>query len=644
MRKRQEFTTPSKGNKLTQLADTFQKVEIANLEREVSRLGRKYARLAKKMAMYGVLDAIARKADVFAQNRLKDRHRLRAVDTLDKILLKKEMLKAALETNQTALQRMLDDTDNLATIAFFKQDLALYNAEGGLLPLIALKSELTQIEREIEQVEKKYNNLLHERGGIRPEKHFYDNPAGYWIASILLYSAEVSVNNTAMVEIGEISNGMAFLMAIAISGLMSIASLRAGTLLQSGKFIQGALWTLTGLALAFGVMTLRLDKSIVLTLAVFVFYGFSMLLSYSKAADSALFHSEKVLKKLERRRAVIQTKIGIQEHALLLQKVEITTTYEGETGTFTMQARDFLTRQIEESLMMAKHIESINSHMKNRINNLYTEGVINYDRAYHSISRWIPWHKRATPTSYNGKQASANGKTVSNVATFLLLGVLSVFLWGCNPAVPQDVAVIIDQTANAQNTEVSKLSEYIFKKVLPESIEGEVSLTVSTIGETSKQRIHGINLEPAGSWITRLEVERQKDVKSFSVATDSLLNLVLATKDSLGYSFVHENIAALLAELKPTEKEVHRVAVVVSDMIMNTPDLSFYRNPELLDDFEDLGHRLEERAPLPEIGDLNLRIIYLPIKSTDALFSKSLKFWTWFYERHGARVTYIPGL
>jgi hypothetical protein len=630
-------------------------IDLEQLSVYCEKLETRYARYSKRMYLKGRREAFIRVFDTKSHpgSHTKQLHRLQGISALDTVKAEIQKTRSELELAKTFAERDKNDEQWLQTLEQYEKDLAFAEADLDKIPLITLYEKSRKLEQKLKRYEAKYNTLLKGRySNIIPTRYLYDHPAGYWSICAFIYGAEIVVNYSAVVNLGEISNSMALLLAFAISGLMSITAMVSGSNLKKGKRWSGILWGLAGVLLCLGVMVLRLDKNVVLTFAVFVFFGISLLLSYAKAINFDLFQAERKISKLKVKLARALTQNAKIETADHLQRTEIRTQYQGSTGTLSMIWNRTLQQQIDEYNKQIQQLDILEKQYEKRLNSLFEEGCQNYNRGYILMSRAlfrkvrpnIPGETVPSLSTVNKEEnKSGNGQAGLQIAKTVILCIVGSLLFSCTPAEVHEVTILIDQTHEHQ-IEASRLSDYVFDQVLQIDESGmrdEIRLTVSAIGETSKQPAKLLKLPEGDPWVSRKDVERRKQIHDFTSSADSLIHEVMSTKDSLVFSFIHENIALHLNRLAALPGDANRHVIVLSDMLIHTPDLSVYRSPQLLDDVQELETRLIEFSPLPACDNIEIYIAYFPDRYTDALFSKSLNFFTGLYNKHGARTTYL---
>lgn len=155
-----------------------------------------------------------------------------------------------------------------------------------------------------------------------------------------------------------------------------------------------------------------------------------------------------------------------------------------------------------------------------------------------------------------------------------------------------------------------------------------------------------IKIEPQNKWLSN-EMERQGEIKKFKIAIES--KLAESTIDSIEKenSSIYLPIARELNELSQS-KSNRRILVVYSDLMENTPELSFYRKGdfELVKNQPDaLQKRFEKELLISSLGGIEIYFIYQPkdIKS-DQRFQIISEFYKKLLESKGAKVTISANL
>lgn len=170
------------------------------------------------------------------------------------------------------------------------------------------------------------------------------------------------------------------------------------------------------------------------------------------------------------------------------------------------------------------------------------------------------------------------------------------------------------------------------------SLQGAV-FAVRSISDVSYTSRHVAELLPENKWMVN-EFERAKEIKKFSAETARLL--AIETVDSgKAYSSIYLPLARELNELSKSKSE-KRILLVYSDLMENTPELSFYRNEdfELLKNQPDLlQKRLEKELLLNPLGGIEIHFIFQPKDNkSDKRFQIISEFYKKMFEQRGATV------
>ena len=520
-----------------------------------------------------------------------------------------------------------------------------------LLPLVELEENSKRLITELDELNQKRSMLL-KKIGMLPTKHFDDGKYGYWVLASLLYIGEIAINYSAIVNIGEISNLFASLLAIVFSALISITAFKTAMNWQHGKKWNGVFFGLSGLFLCGIIIALRINMNVFLTLLLPVFYLFSLALSFNKAIHFDYFTTERRIKKIKNKLIKLKTKTTHLQNLDHWRKTKESTEFEGKSGTVSdvllqkwQLHANVYERFLTQSMDMAAQQEA-------RLDSLYKEACLTYNRTYLITSKLL-FRKTQNFKFVEDIQPSQNSNEgfvfrsikaspEKNILSLILLLIVS----GCSKPDFHDVTVLVDQTHNHQS-KPEELSQFVFNEILSleEGVPKDaIHLTVSTIGDLSKQKEKKVGLSKGDPWFLAKDADRKQEITIFTSMVDSLLQQVITSENTFELSFIHQNIATHLNRMAKVKSKSSRTLIVFSDLLLHTPALSFYNNKDVLKSREKLANQLLEIKELEDCTGIIIYLVHLPDRSTDNLFSMALDFWTWFYENKGAQVIYKPGV
>lgn len=170
------------------------------------------------------------------------------------------------------------------------------------------------------------------------------------------------------------------------------------------------------------------------------------------------------------------------------------------------------------------------------------------------------------------------------------------------------------------------------------SLQGAI-VAVRNISDVSYTSRHVAELLPENKWMVN-EFERANDIKKFSAEIATLL--AIETVDSgKAYSSIYLPLARELNEISKSKSD-KRILLLYSDLMENTPELSFYKNEdfELLKNQPDLLlKRLEKELLLNPLGGIEIHFIFQPKDNkSDKRFQIISEFYKRMFEQRGATV------
>ena len=154
------------------------------------------------------------------------------------------------------------------------------------------------------------------------------------------------------------------------------------------------------------------------------------------------------------------------------------------------------------------------------------------------------------------------------------------------------------------------------------------------------------NLETKNEWLSN-ELERDKEIKNFKNEVLEIIGSSIKEETRKSNSSLYIPIANELNKLSQNKSD-KRVLVIYSDLMENTPDLSFYRKRdfELLKiNPEQVQKQLEKLAVLNSLSGIEVYFIYQPSDTkSDQIFQTISQFYKKLLEDRGAKVTISANL
>jgi hypothetical protein len=167
---------------------------------------------------------------------------------------------------------------------------------------------------------------------------------------------------------------------------------------------------------------------------------------------------------------------------------------------------------------------------------------------------------------------------------------------------------------------------------------------VSDVSYTPHWRI---SLVKGGKRIASSEFSRKREVEGFKARLSALLDS--AAHDTAGreHSSIYLPMVEELTRLANGNAD-RKVLVVLSDLMENTPDLSFYKPrtfAELESDPDKIKDELFAKEQLPDLTGVEIRLIYQPKNAKDDIrFQRVSNFFKQMFEAQGAKVTISANL
>lgn len=496
----------------------------------------------------------------------------------------------------------------------------------------------TQIRENHDALEKEKANqeqFLKEFDGYSPIPTIYDNRYSYWVIAFIIYGFELGLTFDIFEKIGDTNQLLNAIGAFTFPLAFAVSAIAGAKDLQKKNWIMGIGWVLFGLCTCAIAIYLRItysEQNPTTSILIVIFYLFSLLLAISKTKNFRWFKNQRAISKLSK------------QNQKLIRKRENIKAHLYEANSDSIEDKEVLHQQLSNA------IEAYRKEM----NDLFLLGCRTFNLGYEKRLR-IPFIKMIRQTFPEDKPLfeglkeeivghKSNGQYKGpRFATAPCIVLLTISLLSCS-APKQELTVLIDKTHPHHEVTTKSLASYISNSVL--EMKGDIPRDEChlTIGEIINRRISKektIDL-PSGK-IGPLEITKKRKavIEDFRVRMDSLISEEMMGVQDFKTSYVHQNITYHLNRMARRDENTKASMVVVSDMIMHTPELSFYKEHEVFQDYEALAKRLQTLMPLEDYSGISIHIFYLPSDpKSDYLFSEALKFWTWLYEKQNAEVIY----
>ncbi len=174
-----------------------------------------------------------------------------------------------------------------------------------------------------------------------------------------------------------------------------------------------------------------------------------------------------------------------------------------------------------------------------------------------------------------------------------------------------------------------------------------IDFTFFNVSDVSYTPHRRISLTTGGDRLASSEFTRKREVTAFKAKLMALLDS--ARRDTAGreHSSIYLPMAGELTRLAASNAD-RKVLVVFSDLMENTPDLSFYNSrtfAQLLTDQETISNQLSFKANLPDLAGVEIHFIYEPKNAKDdATYRRTSSFFKTLFESKGAKVSISANL
>lgn len=231
------------------------------------------------------------------------------------------------------------------------------------------------------------------------------------------------------------------------------------------------------------------------------------------------------------------------------------------------------------------------------------------------------------------------GTIIILIGVYMLLNLVKQ-----NQPITKEVALVIDVTDSTvtkpRPDEILRLYNLSGKN----KWNIEAIFHSSTFSDVSYTNSYEIKLEAENMWLSN-EFEREEKIKAFEEGITNELN----SNDSAGkrHSSIYLPLARELNRLSQSKAQ-QKVLIVYSDLMENSPELSFYREGTLRSLKTNPGAIkaiLEKQTTLPDLTGIEVHFIYQPATTEkDNEFNIVSKFYGKLLEEKGAQVTVSANL
>lgn len=512
------------------------------------------------------------------------------------------------------------------------------------------QEQIREINEEINQEDAEQHDLIrntyHQK---RPKKRLNDYTALYVIFLMLITLGEFPLNITALQNLGEFSNAFVLILSGFLALIMGFSAHAAGHAFFKRHRAEWLTAVILGLVVCLIVSVLRshMQGSLIMSLMNVLVFSFGCFISYDRARNLAFWNSVRRKKRLQRQKVRKQA---------LIDKVMVE--YRADAEKDVREQLDDLRLFIDSGTAALKTIQAYRNNLEKRIDAIHEEGMPIYRNA-NTLSRLKAGHKPVAiweQRQVRQLDGNDNHSTGSTFYTYIQGVIILFWIFGlsaCGTSEPNEAVILFDVTdpVTINNIEKEKITPYLLEEVLelPDNVlqSQGLNITVSSIGSTSIQYTETAKLEVGGSFLSRTEKTRKTDVGSFKEEVVADIETIAKPSKELDKTVLMQNLCGHLNALA-TSNAPKKAILIFSDMLENTPQLSFYNyrnNPsQLLDHYETLAAKMDKICPLPALNNITVTIIYLPTEETDGLFQASKTFWSKYLTGYGAEVIFSPNI
>jgi hypothetical protein len=228
----------------------------------------------------------------------------------------------------------------------------------------------------------------------------------------------------------------------------------------------------------------------------------------------------------------------------------------------------------------------------------------------------------------------------------LILLSIAVFLIGCttNQSSTTQTIVLMDVTDKFLSRPVATdiLNLYGFNQ----NIYNGGIFQLSDLTKVSFNTTQEVKVAKVNQWLSN-QFQRQKEIDTFSTGISTIISQAELTPTGENNSAIYFPVANALNELAQSKAD-KKYALIYSDMMEHTPELSFYSKntlKEVKEKPETIRALLESQVQLQSLQGITIYLLYEPTNSLqDEEFKIVSKFYSDFFESKEATVIIAPNL
>lgn len=228
--------------------------------------------------------------------------------------------------------------------------------------------------------------------------------------------------------------------------------------------------------------------------------------------------------------------------------------------------------------------------------------------------------------------------------TILSVAVISVFI-ACHSEKPHTTEIVMLRDITDPSTEKPSIDALVTLFDLKKYPLNGAKFRFGNLSDVSYNRTSEARIAPQDKW-TSNEMERAREIEKFKKEVE---NSISTSKDSANRnnSSLYLPIARELNLLSKSKTE-RKILVIFSDLMENTPGLSFYRVGDfqlLKTNPDSLKNYFESKLAINPLGGIEIYFIYQPKEMvSDERFQSISEFYRKLLESKGATVSISANL
>ena len=677
-RKAAPGATPSQTGTTTQNDESYKAQYSPDIEREIGELDHLQESMAQDGRGEGAQGIPAHDITEFhvTEKTLQAKHQ-RVIDKAASILGQE---KASMERGNEQTREEIDTFDHSKTEEYYRNETADEEAlenDAAVSDAMGkeerLKEDKRRAEKELAQREADNENKIDKGGGKVPTKKWWRDTLYFYGILAFFVVCEVSFNIVALMIIGESSNILAIIGALGFSVLIVVLGHYLAHAVKD-KSLHKIVISIVGSIIFLILVTALRMKGEQLALLSFInvlIYMATYFLSADRIKYQEFFLNNDQIQVPVQKIGSQKQEIRTVNTMLKQEKQAIAKKYRERAKAEVTQKWENLKEELNKGeirlanlLAYGKGVEQqVTAKFNISLNIFRTKNTEQRQGKFPPVELWkrekSPSLRRSfseginpMPTPSKAKVPSQNGSVMAMVALVFvgLFGLTSCGVETVAPTKSTDVVVLIDLTDTITEG-ASTIPDYIAETVL--GIEENTiatngaDVTVSTIQETSIQRVEKAHLPLGGGFLLRNDRKRKEETAHFINEIKRMIGDVLSGNQERKQSEIMASFCQHLPKLAASTAE-KKIVLLFSDGLQHNSDISFYeyrdKEKTLRTDYENIVSVFESECDLGDLNGIGIRIVHLPNEQTDRLFLESFNFWKRYLTAKGATVIHLPNL